>query len=378
MVVTTHMLLGDTIVSMTDSASDTFIRRFHETTNCFPCTVYDIWTGVYLGVTGIPNTVTIQYSNISADSQNLFFVSTYLNVAGFGNTTGTQGSSNQGSFQITTEKSGSWIVGGAMMAGQAGNSTCPNETPGPGLIQRISGCGIQEFPGIGINGDMEDNATALPNNTIFTYSEKWSNNNGAGVGFQMAAIELIATDKEPANPNFNNFCTTTNGLCVTSQYKLNYVRQTVLINSGTVSLASATAYCTGVTVSTGLVTTGGIIQVWTNYGGFDRNVTGATMLIQVYLTTVAPSTAFGVGLCSASGNTEISTGTIYFATSGTITAANAYSLGTNGYCTVCTANTWYAFVEITPLNLGTAGHLQFNQVNANANTMDNIAMLEIK
>jgi hypothetical protein len=383
MVVLMTSLSGDTVTSITDSASDSFTRRYHATQLCLPCMVFDIWTGRFAGSTGQSNSVTMQFNNASDSSQELFFVGTYLNVKALGNTNGTSGNAPSGSFLITTSQSGSWIVGGMFGTGQAGNSTCPGETPGPGLIKRVSGCGIQESPGIGINGDLKDNATALPNNHIFSFADSWDNNGGAGVGFMMGGIELLPVDREPNSPNFNNFCTTTNGLCVTSPYALNYAGTSTRPNSGTVALASGTAYCTGITTAA-LTTTGThTIQVWVNYGGFNRNVTsvlgGPSFLIQVYISTTAPSTTFGAGLCSASGNGQVATGTLEFPTSGGIVAANAYSMGINGVGPASAANTWYGFIEVTPLNfpVGT-GHMQYNQAPASVNALCWITMLEIK
>lgn len=384
-VVASVSLFGDTIVSMTDTSGSIFTKNLEVTGNGSPAFRYSIWTGFYSGISSTSNQVIIQYSNNSATSQDMALIATYRNVASVGNRAGTVNGTTVASplsFQITTSSSGSWIVGGIANGGVAGSQTCSQiaPVPGTGLIQRVFGCSIQESPGKGISGDLEDNATALRNNVLFTYSESWPVASTSLGG----AIELIAIDKEPLMPNFNNFCTTTNGLCVTTQYTINYAKLSTAPNSGTVALATGTAYCTGVTTVALTSRLGKPIQAFSNYGGFNRNVTnvvsplGPALLVQTYITTAAPSTVFGVGLCSASGNSEVSTGTCLFLGSGGITASTSCSLGMNGAIATSTIGTiYYGFIEITPLNLGVGiGHIQFNQAPGNANAMANIALQE--
>jgi hypothetical protein len=194
-----------------------------------------------------------------------------------------------------------------------------------------------------------------------------------GTGFAIGMVELVAVDQAPLNPAFTHFCTDTNGLCVTSQYTLNYAG-TATTNTGNLAIVSGTAYCSGLTSSS--ITTGATrIQGWATFGGNDRNVTGATMLVQLYITTIAPSTAFAAGQCSAS-QFLIGTSTIVFASIGT-GASNAYTVTVTGNLGVI-AGTWYSYVEVTPYNFGTAGHLLWLSSLGQAYSFGTIGIMEIK
>lgn len=375
-VITLTSLTGDVVTSISDLASDRFTKVFHETQGCLPCFVFEIWIGNYFGLSGTTNTITIQWNNVSSTSQDMFLASTYLNVGGVGNATGITGTSNTGSFQIETEKSGSSIVGGMFNTGQAGNNTCPGVIAGPKLTQRIKGCGIREFPGIGFTGDIEDNMTILPNNTFFTYSTSWDNNNHGNTNFDMGAIELISVDQS-GSPSFSTFCTNTNGLCITTQYKMNFVKSTQA-NAINKALALNTAYCTGITTSA--LTTGSspiALSLWGGYGGVDLNITGAKILVQVEISTVAPTTTFGVGLCAGS-NTIVGTASWNFTTSGSLSSTRAFSQALNGIFVLPTPNTvYYGWIEITAQNFP-SGSLGFDQIVNQPYSMSFLMVLEIK
>lgn len=345
------------VSSVTDTANDIFTRNVY--TQSASTTELEIWTTVTSK--SITNIITVTW-NVTNNA--IFGASYYFNVRAIGNSTSSNGISSPSTITLETIQSGSWITGGFAVS-----NPCSRFTVTLG-VNRGQSCQsiVNDNALVSL-----DNSTTLPNNTFSTLQASYT-----GLSqFQGGAVELIASDIEPKNPNFNNFCTTTNGKCVTSQYSMNYAGVASAPNSGTVTLAPATAYCTGITSSALTAKSNRNIQVFSQWGGFDRNVTGITAVVQVYVSTVVPSTVFGVGLCSASGNVQVSSGTLYFPYIGT-TGPAAVSSGFNGALNTVTLGTvYYSFIEVTFYNLGTAGHVQFNQVPGNANTFASISMLEV-
>lgn len=357
---------GDTgnITTVTDTFGDVYARKIQLFIAPNPFgTSFEVWT---------TKTSLGGFNTIHLTTDNLIIVAAevgiYQNVGAIGNFTGTTGNGSP-SLTMLTAKSGSWITGQILSNG----ATCPATVSASAqFIDRGQICTTN----LGVL-DLQDNATVVRNNLLMTFAP-----GSPGTAFAVSMIELVAVDQAPQNPAFNNFCTSTNGLCVTSQYSLNYAKVSTIPNSGTVALASGTAYCTGIT-TVGLTSKAGKpIQVEANYGGFNRNVTaiigGPDIFMQIYVTTTAPSTTFAAGLCSASGNTEVATGMCTFSTSGGITASNACSIGMNGAQSGSTIGTvYYGFIEVTPLNLGPGvGHLQYNQVPLNANAICSLSMFE--
>jgi hypothetical protein len=360
--------IGGVITSITDTGSDSFTRQIRISQNCPPCQNYEIWTAKTNALTGTVSAVTVTWN---ATTNNVFVMASYLNVFKIGNVTTTQGTATSGSLSIMPIYSGSKIVGGTGLSPTI--NVCNTLVPGTFLTQRRDSCSraivLSE-----VEVDVADNMTVLRNSQAFTYSESWPGQGSAG--FQMGAIELLGFDQEPAFPNFNNFCTTTNGLCVTTQYKMNAVALATGVNQLNKGLALNTAYCTGITTAA-LTTTTGSIEMWGNYGGVALNNTGAKLLIQFYVSTGAPSSTFGAGLCSSTGQAVKGTADLYFPVSGALSSANSFSVAVNGYCSTCGAGTWYGWFEITPQNFA-IGSLGFDQVTNQPYSIGSINMMEIK
>lgn len=359
-------------VSVTDSLSDVFTPAL--TVRSSPDANLEIWTGFAGGTMPISVTATWNQTN-----PTLLMVASYKNAVGIGNKNFSQGAGiTTSSFNITTTKNGSWIMGGAAVFPAVVVTRCQAITPGTGLVQRTNSC-----TGIGgavqMWGDIEDNATVLRNQFIFTYSSSWVSTAGPPDAV-LGAVELLPKDQEAQNPNFNNFCTTTNGLCITTQYALNLAPKNTAANALNQVLTLNQVYCTGIT-TVGLVLSGAhSVEMWGSYGAVSLNQTGAKLLIQFKIGVTAPSTTFASGVCAAGGQVE-GTASIYFAISGSLSATNAFSTAVNGFCSntgsPCnTAQTVYGWFEITPQNF--VGHISFDQVVNQAYSTASIGMLEIK
>jgi hypothetical protein len=358
--------------TVTDTAGDVYSRILYKPENSCGgiCLALSIWVTEFSGVT-MPS-IKVVMGDASHDTS--IIVSIYKNVASIGNVTAAQfDSATSASLPITTTQSGSWVSLDVNQNEATGE--CLDIVPGTGLIKRAEACANGET-----NQAWMDNATALPNNTIFNASASWNNQTSTNI---LGAVELVAVDKEPKNPNFNNFCTTTNGLCVTSQYKINAVQKVSGSNALTQSLAVNTAYCTGITTAAITTSAANNVEGWGNYGGDNLNLTSMILLIQFYVSANAPSTSFGVGLC-ATGGTVIGTSTIYYPFSGSLSQANTLSASINGFCTngstPCnSATTIYGWFEIIPEDFPSlVGHVSYSQVTNQAYCMAKISLLEIK
>jgi hypothetical protein len=355
LVVTTGSDTGN-ITTISDTFNDTFIQRVHVCIAPNPCNSLEVWTTRTAGAGA---------NIISLTTDALVIVATvvgvYRNVNAIGNATATTGA-GQPSLTMLTAKSGSWVTGEILTSSIACPATVTASTQ---FLDRNQVCTAN----LGVL-DLEDNATVVRNNLLMTFAPT-----NPATSFAVSMVELVAVDQSPQNPAFSTFCSTTNGLCVTSQYKLN-VAGVSTRPTGNTALAPSTAYCTGIT-STGLTTTNNDnVEGWATFGGNDRNITVATMLVQLFITTTAPSTVFGVGQCSAS-QTIIGSMTINaFPTQGT-GAPNAYGGAINGYTALGLASgTWYAYIEITPYNF--AGHMLWLDSPAQAYEFASVTIMEIK
>lgn len=362
-IVTTQSSLGNAnVTSVIDTLSTVFTFAIREGTasNGF----LEVWGGRYLGSVSATDSVTVTWNT----PDTVMFVSTlYKNVLGIGNVNGTASSPVVSSLStmLTTGTSGSWIFGTA--GATVGTAACQNLQSGAAFVQRISTCtgggGIMDMMTVA------DNATVLPTFQKLIYLVSAS----TMVPIGMAEVELLAVDREPNNPNFNNFCTTTNGLCVTTQYSLNQVVAATDPNALNKVLPVGTAFCTGIT--TAALTASNRIFAWGDYAADDLNTTGAKLLIQLYISSAVPTTAFASGLC-ATGGAVIATGTISFGTVfGALSATNTFTTALNGF-KAGVAGTWYGWFEVTAQNF--VGSLNMDQITTQVYGISSLQMQEQK
>lgn len=366
---------GGVITSITDTGADTFTRQMLLSQNPVPSQNFEIWTAKTKASTGTVSTITVTWN---FTTNNAFVMSSYLNVAGIGNSTSKQSPTAVQSMSLNFMPafSGSKIVGGTALS-PSGVLTCNTIVAGTFLTQRKDTCSKNVItPEVEV--DVEDNMTVLRNTQPFTYSASWPGQGVGGAAFQTGVVELIGFDKEPSFPNFANFCTTSNGLCVTTQYFMNWVNRGTGANALNQVLAPGTTYCTGIT--TAALTTGSNpkgLEVWGSYGGVSLNTTGLKVNVGIIFTTTAPQTTFGTGAsCVAVVGSTISA--INFDTSGALSAANAYtsSLTVASTFIPVASTVYYAFIIITPY--GFTGHANFDQVVNQIYSTGTIQMLEIK
>lgn len=204
---------GLSVSSITDTFGDSFRKlvgfSYNPLTNPEGSNL-EVWTGS-TKITGT-NAVTANWNNTNNELQ--LQVAIYSGVAGVVQSQ----IANNGiggpipSLTITTIASGSWIVGTIL---QAVPTTCNTLGPGPSFVERINTCTTDNprTPNFLTNGAIDDNATSLRNAFALTYAPTSGTPGQQNIA---AVVEMSSIDKEPLNPNFATFCTTTNGNCCTS------------------------------------------------------------------------------------------------------------------------------------------------------------------
>jgi hypothetical protein len=342
------------VSSVTDLRGDVFTLRLRQ--EFVPGTGdLELWTGTE-PATVTPNSVTVNWNE--SLNPHLVQIVRYQNIAGFGTAitraTSTQGQFN-GTLSITTTQSGSWVFGTTSVLSLTINpvlSPCPGTiiSSGTGFVRRADDCSTP-FITDGAETEVADNSTTLRNGIVVSYSPLINNNTP---WVESIAVEMFAVDQEPSHQVVDTsiLCHTTGDTC-----HINSADRISGINTLQVLLPN-TAYCTGITTGPLVTTSTQLLRTVATYAALSTNITGAKLLIQVYVSTSVPSTSFGAGLCAA--GSVSAPGTIWFQTSGANAQYNVNYYATTMYGSISEVpGTYYAFIEITPQNF--AGHLSMAQ-----------------
>lgn len=290
-------------------------------------TTSDTLTATWAG--GVPDVVII--------------VGFYKNVEGIGRITSLSSavSVTSLSMNINTTRSGSLVLGFTELN--------PNTNPGivasPGFIQRSDQpptSGAQE------ELDFEEANRTYTSNTVFPFNPSWTT--GAGQAL-VGAIELT--------PIFHQGYDFPECLTLGDSCHFNFATKASGITNANQALHAGTTYCTGITTGKMVTTVTSSIEVIGMYSLESRNVTGQVFTVLIALSTTAPSTVFGSGVCGGGTSNSINLYTPVTSTTGTgFTATFAFVLSGQ------TANSYWGSISVTPKttnvaidNLGTNGQV---------------------